>query len=644
MIRKFCAFVLLILAVSPAFSQATAISFTADAIPADLKKDANAVFRLDEATLDVVSPSEYSLRVRQVVTLLDAEGAHHLRHRIGIDKFNKVDFVEISIYNAQGALVKKYGKKDFAVEAAIDGISLVNDDKVMELYTPAPGYPCTIDVQYKRKNTGYIELPNWYINFHDASTEIFRYEVNVPAALDVRHRTLNFSITPKMETVGNLKQYTWEARNIPAKKFESEGFEPARYLPQVEVAPNEFSYDGYKGSFRSWKDFGSWNYALYEEKEAFSPHRVAEIKALIADTKTREEKIRVLYQYLQKNMRYVSIQLGIGGFKPFAVNFVDNKKYGDCKALTNYMRYLLKAADIPSYPALINAGYNKIPADPAFPSDPFNHVILCIPGAKDTTWLECTSTNNKVDELGASSENKKALLLTEAGGILVNTPRSAFAKNTVFSSNSVTITAEGTATIENSIRSAGDAASFFQYVSQLTDGEQKEALVQFLLYKNPEALTVTTPAENEGALFQINRTYNKLFLFKTGNKYFYPACINKLATEKMKPFQRTMDFLFHFPYTKSDTTVFQLPANHTVETLPANKEIVTPFSTYKRSCSYDKANHRLTVISTLVLKDHVIPAASYGAMVSFFRNVNELEEETFVLQKEAQAVPVAAAF
>ncbi|HEV7333782.1 MAG TPA: DUF3857 domain-containing protein [Flavisolibacter sp.] len=533
---KLVVFVGLFLNCYTGFSQTLPISLTADGIPEELKKDANAVFRLDEGILDIASPSEYTLSVRQVVTLLNAEGAHHLRHRIGIDKFNKVDFVEISVYNAQGSLVKKYGKKDFDVEAAFDGISLVNDDKVMELYTPAPGYPCTIDLQYKRRTTGYIELPNWYTNFHEASTEVFRYEVKVPAALDVRHRTLNFSISPAIETAGNLKKYVWEAKNIKARRLESEGFEPARYLPQVEVAPNEFSYDGYKGSFRSWKDFGTWNYALYEEKEAFSPQRLAEIKALVAHTQSREEKVRILYQYLQKNMRYVSIQLGIGGFKPFAVNFVDNKKYGDCKALTNYMRYLLKAVDIPSYPALINAGYNKIPADAAFPSDPFNHVILCIPGPKDSTWLECTSTNNKVGELGSSTENKKALLLTEAGGILVNTPRSAYQRNAVTTQNTVTITPDGNASIGNMTRSSGDAASFFQYVSQLSDEEQKEMLVQNLLFKNPEELTVTTPAENDDVVFRIHRSYTKLFQFKAGSKFFYPLCVNKLATDKVKPF------------------------------------------------------------------------------------------------------------
>jgi hypothetical protein len=511
---------------------------------------------------------------------------------------------------------------------------LVTDDKVMELYTPAPGYPCTIDVQYKRRTTSYLELPNWFINFDDAATELFRYEVMVPASLDIRHRTLNFTVTPAIETIGSVKRYVWQARNIKAKRVESEGFEPARFLPQVEVAPNEFSYDGFKGSFRSWKDFGAWNYALYNEKEPFNTERVSEIKALVAHTENRDEMIRILYRYLQKNMRYVSIQLGIGGFKPFAVGFVDDKKYGDCKALTNYMRYLLKTVGIMSYPALINAGHNKIPADPAFPTDPFNHVILCIPGTKDTTWLECTSNSNKAGELGTFTENKKALLLTEAGGVLVNTPKTDYRLNSVITNNTVTIGPEGDAAIDNTTLSGGDAASFFQYVSQLTSDEQKERLVQTLLYKNPDAFVAKTQTENDDVIFQINRAYSKLFHLKAGSKYFYPLCINKLATDNLKPFQRTMDFLFAFPYQKTDTTVFQLPEGFTLDAIPENKEIKTMQSVYKRTCSYDKASRRLTTISVLALQEHVIPAAAYAGIVAFFREVNELENESFVVTKE----------
>ena len=78
-------------------------------------------------------------------------------------------------------------------------------------------------------------------------------------------------------------------------------------------------------------------------------------------------------------MRYVNIKLGIGGLKPLPATFVDQKKYGDCKALSNYMNALLKAVGIKSYYAIINAGANEEPATPSFPGDNFDHIILCVP-------------------------------------------------------------------------------------------------------------------------------------------------------------------------------------------------------------------------------------------------------------------------
>jgi hypothetical protein len=113
-----------------------------------------------------------------------------------------------------------------------------------------------------------------------------------------------------------------------------------------------------------------------------------------------KDKVRFLYRYLQQNMRYVSVQLGIGGLKPFPAMFVDQKKYGDCKALTNYMGALLRAVNIPSCYAIVNAGTNAKPADPKFPDNVFNHVILCVPLKNDTTWLECTSNTQPFGQLG----------------------------------------------------------------------------------------------------------------------------------------------------------------------------------------------------------------------------------------------------
>ena len=143
-------------------------------ISEEMKKDADAVYRIDHAVLTILSPSEYKFTVHQVVTVLNSNGNYHSRLRLGIDKFKSVEKVQVKVFDASGKLYKSYGKKDFDIEAAYDGISLFTDDKVMKLQPNFSGFPYTIDVEYTISVTGYIELPNGYISNHDASVENFR--------------------------------------------------------------------------------------------------------------------------------------------------------------------------------------------------------------------------------------------------------------------------------------------------------------------------------------------------------------------------------------------------------------------------------------------------------------------------------------
>ena len=115
----------------------------------------------------------------------------------------------------------------------------------------------------------------------------------------------------------------------------------------------------------------------------------------------------------------VSIQLAIGDFRTFPADFVHEKKYGDCKGLSNYMETCLKAIDIKNYSSGINEGQDKSAVAPSLPQDAFNHQVLCVPLVNDTVWLECTSNYNDFGHHGNFTENRHALLLTEQAGILV---------------------------------------------------------------------------------------------------------------------------------------------------------------------------------------------------------------------------------
>lgn len=596
-----------------------------------LKVNANAVLRLDEARLDVISPSKYVLQVHQVVTVLNSEGSSYLRHSLGFDKFYNVGDVAVTVYNALGLPVKKYSKKDFEVEAAYDDVSLATDDKVMRLVTPAPSYPCTVDVQYEIKAYSYIELPDWYINASGTSTEVFRYIVTVPNALDIRYRSSNFDLAPSVQTETNRKIYTWEIKNIKAEKTQQGGFKSSSYSKRIEVAPNFFEYDGNGGNFSSWNDFGKWNFALYQDKP-FSEDRRRQINALVANYSNTKEKVAALYDYLKNNVRYVSIQFGIGGYKPFPVKFVDEKKYGDCKALTNYMRYLLDAAGIKSYPALINAGNESPPADPKFPSSPFNHVILCVPNKTDTIWLECTSNNLAAGFLGTFTENKNALVLTENGGVLTRTPSSKAENNLLAEYTEIQVNDQGGAKAVSKSFSTGDIAQEFSEINKMEADDQKEIFVNHFDYKAGDIFDIASHKDSaNGHTMQFNFEFERWYAFKAGSKYFFPQKLNRIFYEDMKDEKRTIDYLFDYPYHKTDTTVIYLTKEFIAEELPPQQEMKTSFADYKKQVV--SAPGKITIVTSLSLKQHIIPAEQYKTVQAFFAKVKESEEQNIVIKK-----------
>src|SRR5262249_20714832 len=148
----------------------------------------------------------------------------------------------------------------------------------------------------------------------------------------VRFKPLNCSIQPVISENGNNKIYTWEIKNLPA--ITNEPMAPSlRYIaPSVLIAPSDFEAEGYKGDMSTWESYGRFIYELSKGRDILPEDVKKKIHELTDKLTDPKEKIAVLYSYLQKNTRYISVQLGIGGLQPYDANYVATKRYGDCKA------------------------------------------------------------------------------------------------------------------------------------------------------------------------------------------------------------------------------------------------------------------------------------------------------------------------
>src|SRR5690606_16757883 len=182
---------------------------------------------------------------------------------------------------------------------------------------------------------------------------------------------------------------------------------------------------GIKGSFSNWEEYGKWIYeALLKDRRELPDGTVQTVKRLTESIDDPKEKAKKIYEYMQQKTRYVSIQIGIGGYQPFLASDVDRTSYGDCKALVNYTQGLLDVVGIKSHYVVVAAGDKKKDAIPEFASmNQVNHAILSIPFEVDTVWVDCTSKVNPFGFLGTFTDDRLAVACTPDGGKLVRTPK-----------------------------------------------------------------------------------------------------------------------------------------------------------------------------------------------------------------------------
>ena len=612
--------------------------FIASGIPDSLKEDANSVLRFNTINNEVKGPGKQILKVHYLVTILN-EKANKLA---GIalpynKKFNNVAAFDMKVYDADGKLLKKYHKGDMYDHAAEDDESIITDDRVLELGHPIVNYPTSIEISFELDQSSLIGLGEWHIQDEEQSVQNSYYTLSIKSDAGFRYLCKNTMLKPQKTETSYKTNYLWQAHNLKAIKLE-EGAVPWRVLPSIRFAANKFDFYGIEGDISTWESYGKWQKALNADVCSLSPEREAEIRRMTDTIKTDKEKAKFLYKYMQQNMRYVSIQLGIGGLKPFPATFVDQKKYGDCKALTNYMSALLKAVNIPSYYAKINAGRNEEPADFSFPYDYSDHIILCVPFKGDTTWLECTSATQVFGRLGSFTENRSALLITEDGGKLVRTPKSADQDNQFNSETHMVLNADGGAKAQIKIASTGDIRDFFvEHLPQLNADQQKEAILRSFDIRQPAAFDFKPGNDIDGVKeVDLNLDYDKYCDIKAGNKLFYhPYVLTYWDMTVPALEKRKTDYYWPFPMQESSVTVIDLPAGFEVETLPVNQTLKFSCSSYNVKYSYDAAKNQVTCTAKFNLTNQVIPAEKYTEMQQYLDAIAKAQNKKLVIRRKA---------
>lgn len=618
------------------------ISFAQDSdysvalIPEALKKNAMAVVRKDIAEFVIKSPDDASLNVTYAITVLNENAIDICYFHEYYDKFRKVNNIKATVYDGNGKKIRRIPADEIMDQSAISGFSIYEDNRAKYINPRYRSFPYTFEYSYTINFNGLLDFPNWYFySYYNVSVEHTQIKVQVPKGYKFRYYERNITNGVKITNNENFTTYVWDSTNLPAIKYEHFSLPFEEYVPTVYLAPSDFELDNYAGNCESWENFGKWINQLNSNRNVIPLETQNKIKDLVKDLDNDYEKIKTIYNYLQNKTRYVSIQMGIGGYQPFEASLVDKMSYGDCKALSNYMKSMLEIVGIKSNYCLVMAGSDKPRLIKDFPSSQFNHAFLSVPLQNDTLWLECTSQTVPCGYIGDFTDDRDVLLIDDNGGKVVHTKIYSVNENVKSSKVVVDLNDNGNASANISTDYNG---LFYEDMNRLIssdDADKKKLLYDRIEIPNFElsgfnhqVIKDRIPVVKEN----LNVNIRNCGTFMGDRMVLNLNLTNQVSNVPKRTSERKSDIFIRRSFMEVDTIVYKVPVLFTVNKVPADIEIKSDFGEYKAHTEFK--NDEIVYVRSFTMNKGTYPLSEYETFLAFFESVITADLTKIVLARK----------
>ncbi|XMO87512.1 DUF3857 domain-containing transglutaminase family protein [Algibacter sp. AS12] len=611
--------------------------YTSFSIADNLKQHANAVVRLNKTDIVLESSRNMLVTEKRIVTVLNKEGNDAINAYLYYDKNVNIKTLEVLVYNNFGKVIKKIKEKDFRDVSAVSGGTLYSDSRVKYLEYTAIKYPYTIEFnsEYETNNTAFINSFS-PVNEYFLSIENSSYTLSFPEELSIRKKEKNIEGFKVNKDVSPTKIY-YEIKDILAIKPEEYSPNFSDVIPKVMFASKQFTLEGVSSVVENWNEFGTWMYHdLIKNTHDLSAGTIMMVQALVKNEPDDVAKAKRIYEYVQNKVRYISVQVGIGGWKPFNASEVDRLGYGDCKALTNYTLALLKAVGIESNYSVVFAGDSQRSLEKDFAGMQGNHVILNIPNKNENIWLECTSQKLPFGFIGDFTDDRDVLVISSEGGKIEHTKKYNPDESLQTINGLCTILNDGSLDAKVSVNSKG-----IQYNDKYwleTEPERDLDVHYKKRWKYINNMSINSiDIENdkqtvelvENIDFQANN-YTK----KVGNRMLVNLnVLNRNLHIPDRYRSRKLPLKINRGFKDVDEVEISLPTDYNIESLPKGQVLETDFGSYITEISAID-NSKIKYKRTFIINDGEFPKEDYAAFRTFYKEVSKLDNAKVALIKK----------
>jgi hypothetical protein len=620
-------------------------------LPPDDEKT-SAVLLYSEESVNVISADKIKTTVRRAYKILRPDGREY-----GI-VFASFRSPGEKINNMHGWCIPAQGK-DFevkdkeAIEGAlpkIEGSELISDVRVKFLRIPAADPGNIVGYEYEDEEQPLVLQDEWHFQ-RDIPVRESHYSLQLPSGWEYRASFLNYPEIKATQSGNN--QWQWTATDMKAIRPE-ENMPPTQGLTGqmiVSFFPRGGAADKV---FSNWHDMGTWYWNLESGRRDASADIKQKVTALTANTPAPLEKMKALATFVQDDIRYVAIELGIGGWQPHPAADIFGHRYGDCKDKATLMASMLHEIGINSYQVAINTERGSIvPETPAHRG--FNHQILAIqlpegiasaslvatiqhPKLGKLLFFDPTDELTPFGQIRGDLQANYGLLVTPDGGELLALPMQPSSMNSIRRTAKLSLDPAGRLQGEVEEIRLGDRASSERWrLRTVTNDKDRIKSIESLLAGSLSNFRITkasiTNLQSPALPFGFRYTFEADNYAKTAGDLLLvrPRVLGIKAQSTMETKEpRQFPIEFAGPVHDVDTFEITLPPGYAVDDLPAPVKADFGFASYESKT--EVKGNVLNYTRTFEVKELSVPVSKADELKKFYRMIATDERNTAVLK------------
>ena len=599
-------------------------------VPADLKVNSNAVVRYDSQVVEINDYNDMTVLTKRIVTVYNKYGDRHSNAVEFYDENTNIKALEVKIYSQLGEQIKRIKKSEFTDQSAVSGGTLYSDNRVKFYeYTPI-SYPYTIEFtsEVRYKSTAFV--PQWRpISGFYLGVQHSEYKIINNTDIEVRQK-----LDSRGFDIEEIAEGHYQIKNAQGIKYETYSPPLSEIAPLLKVAMTNFSMEGVPGINNNWQDFGKWMHdKLLMGTDDLPQEVIDEVKALTSGVEDKVERAKIVYNYLQEKTRYISVQVGIGGWKPIEAMEVDRLGYGDCKGLSNYTKALLEVVDVPSYYTVVYGGDDIKSLDSSFSVTEGNHVILCVPTEEENIFLECTSQSNPFGFTAGFTDDRDVLLVKPDGGEIVHTKVYEADDSLQDTSATISLDETGSFTADVSITTTGYQYNIHEGIQNETSRDQQLYYKDYWSHINNLAIdAIEINNDKDAVIFSEKvKLSSENYASKSGPRLILqPNFFNRVTNIPQRYTDRKLDFKIDRSFKDTDTFIISFPNTLKVEAMGEGETLNTKFGSYTYKLEQIE-DQKIKYTRTYILNKGNYKKSDYKAFRDFMKSIVRSDKTKIVL-------------